>query len=92
MLVELNYKKEGKKGGGGEGKGERKRKEERKRRGGKGERFNKESIVSIREYQVLPSPPSSLQAVGAVEPLSRPASEPSNEAVKRQSHQSWWSH
>ncbi len=44
MLVELNYKKEGKKKGGGEGKGERKRKEERKRRGGNGERINKESI------------------------------------------------
>jgi hypothetical protein len=43
MLVELIYIKQGKKGGG-EGKGERKRKEERKRRGGKGERINKESI------------------------------------------------
>jgi hypothetical protein len=43
MLVVLNYKKEGKRGGG-EGKGKRKRSEERKRRGGKGERINKESI------------------------------------------------
>jgi hypothetical protein len=44
MLVELNYKKRGENRGGGEGKGEKKRKEERKRRGGKGERINKESI------------------------------------------------
>jgi hypothetical protein len=90
MLVELNYKKEGKQRGGGEGKGERKRKEERKRRGGKGERINKESIN--KRVSMLPSPPSSLQAVGAVEPLSHPASEPLNRAVERQRHQSCRSH
>ena len=90
MLVELNYKKEGKKRGGGREKEKEKEKKRGKEEGGKERESTKR--VSIREYQVLPSPPSSLQAVGAVEPLIRPASEPSNGAVKRQSHQSWWSH
>ncbi len=72
MLVELNYEIKGKKGGGG-GKRRKKKKKRGKEEGGKERESTKR--VSIREYQVLPSPPSSLQAVGAVEPLSRPALE-----------------
>ncbi len=41
MLVELNFKKRGEKGGGG---GKKEKEKEKKRRGGKGERINKESI------------------------------------------------
>jgi hypothetical protein len=90
MLVELNYKKRGEKKGGGREKEKEKEKKRGKEEGGKERESTKR--VSIREYQVLPSPPSSLQAVGAVEPLSHPASEPSNGAVERQRHQSCRSH
>jgi hypothetical protein len=74
--------------------GREKEKEKEKKRGKEEGGKERESTkrASIREYQVLPSPPSSLQAVGAVEPLSRLALEPLNGAVERQSHQSCRSH